>query len=139
MVDIWFHQYTFGRSVHAYSDHKPLQSILRKLLAQAPRRLQGMLMRLQKYNIEVSYERGKNMLLADLLSRAYLPTTVDQDHKEFGNVNTANRLPMSKSRLDEIRVEAQRDEVLQALQVVVMQGWPNDKNLCYRKSYHITV
>ena len=63
-----FHQYTFGRSVHVHSDHKPLESILKKPLASAPRRLQGMMMRLQKYDATVNYERGKNLFLADLLS-----------------------------------------------------------------------
>ena len=53
-----FHQYTFGRSVLVYSDHKPLESILKKPLASAPRRLQGMMMRLQRYDVTVSYERG---------------------------------------------------------------------------------
>ena len=85
-----FHQYTFGRPVHVYSDHKPLEAILRKPLSQAPRRLQGMMMRLQKYDVQVSYERGKNMLLADLLSRAYLTTAEDPEHQEFENVNMAS-------------------------------------------------
>ena len=69
-----FNQYTFGRHVRVSSDHKPLESILSKPLAVAPRRLQGMMMRLQKYTFEVTYEHGKNMHLADTLSRAYLPT-----------------------------------------------------------------
>ena len=105
-----FHQYTFGRPVHVYSDHKPLEAILRKPLSQAPRRLQGMMMRLQKYDVQVSYERGKNMLLADLLSRAYLTTAEDPEHQEFENVNMASLLPISKSQLEEIRVETQRDD-----------------------------
>ena len=122
-----FHQYTFRRPVHVYSDHKPLESILRKPLAQAPRRLQGMMLRQQEYTVEVSYERGKNVLLADLLSRTYLPTTVDQYHEEFENVNTANLLPISKYRLDEIGVETQRDEASHALKEVILRGWPEDK------------
>ena len=122
-----FHQYTFGRQVHVYSDHKPLESILRKPLAQAPRRLQGMMMRLQKYNVDVTNERGKNMLLADLLSRAYLPSTESPENKEFENVNMASLLPISKPRLDEIRVETQRDDSLQALKAVIIRGWPEDK------------
>ena len=82
-----FHQYTFARPVHADSEHKPLESILRKLpLSQAPRRLQGMMMRLQRYNVHVSYERGKNMFSADLLSRAHLPTLEATDHEEFETV-----------------------------------------------------
>ena len=69
-----FNQCTFGRHVHIESDHKPLEAILLKPLARAPRRLQLIMMRLQKYDFTVHYERGKNMHLADMLSRAYLPT-----------------------------------------------------------------
>ena len=36
-----FNQYTFGRHVHVESDHKPLEAILLKPLARAPRRLQS--------------------------------------------------------------------------------------------------
>ena len=39
-----FNQYTFGRHVRVSSNHKPLESILSKPLAVAPRRLQGMMM-----------------------------------------------------------------------------------------------
>ncbi|KAK2564108.1 Retrovirus-related Pol polyprotein from transposon 412 [Acropora cervicornis] len=48
-----FNQYTFGRHVKIQSDHKPLESILKKPLACAPKRLQGMMMKLQKYDYEV--------------------------------------------------------------------------------------
>lgn len=68
-----FNQYTFGRQVHIESDHKPLEAIMLKPLARAPRRLELMMMRLQKYDFTVHYERGKNMHLAYMLSRAYLP------------------------------------------------------------------
>ena len=66
-----FHQYTFWHHVKIQSDHKPLESILKKFLGCAPRRLQGVMMRLQKYNIELRYERGKDLHLANTLSRAY--------------------------------------------------------------------
>ena len=68
-------QYVFGRHVKIQSDHKPLEAILRKPLASAPRRLQGMMMRLQKYDFEVRYQQGTRMHIADTLSRAFLPTT----------------------------------------------------------------
>ena len=67
------------------------------------------------------------MLLADLLSRAYLPSTESPENKEFENVNMASLLPISKPRLDEIRVETQRDDSLQALKAVIIRGWPEDK------------
>lgn len=45
-----FNQYTYGRHVKIHSDHKPLKSILKKPLTNALRRLQGMMLRLQKYD-----------------------------------------------------------------------------------------
>lgn len=98
-----FHQYTYGRHVKIQSDHKPLESILQKPLACAPRRLQGMMLRLQKYDYEVRYERGENLHLADTLSRAYLPTTTHPSGAEFDHINSAAFLPVSTSRLKEIQ------------------------------------
>ena len=49
-----FNQYTFGRHVYIEGDHKPLEMILQKPLARAPRRLQLMMMRLQKYDFTMS-------------------------------------------------------------------------------------
>ena len=77
-----FDQYTYVRRVNMVSDHKPLESIMKKALASAPKRLQGMMMRLQKYDINLIYVPGKNLLLADTLSRAYRPTT-DGRHDDF--------------------------------------------------------
>ena len=98
-----FHKYTFGRSVIVRSDHKPLESILKKSLSSAPRRLQGMMMRLQKYNIDVRYACGAKMYIADLLSRAYLPEVGGEDAKEFELVNMIKPLPVSDQKLKEIQ------------------------------------
>jgi hypothetical protein len=43
-----FHRYTYGRSVNVDSDHKTLESIVKKSLLSAPRRLHRMLLRLQQ-------------------------------------------------------------------------------------------
>ena len=69
-----FNDFTFGRRTVVHTDHKPLESIFMKPLHRAPKRLQGMLIRLQKYDLVVQYERGSRMFLADTLSRAYLPS-----------------------------------------------------------------
>ena len=123
-----FHQYTFGRSVLVYSDHKPLESILKKPLASAPRRIQVMMIRLQRYDVTVSYERGQNIILADLLSRAYLPKSPEPEDKEFEFVNMASYVPISDPRLEEIRRETRADESTQVLTRVIFQGWPDDKS-----------
>lgn len=51
------------------SDHKPLENILCKLLALSPPRLQCMLLVLQKYSITLIHKPGKEILVADTLSR----------------------------------------------------------------------
>ena len=78
-----FDMYTYGRLVCVQSDHKPLQIITKKLLLQAPRRLQRMFMQLQRYDSTNTYSRGELMQLADTLSRAAsnLPTTSDLEQE----------------------------------------------------------
>ena len=64
-----FHHYVFGRSIKVQTDHKPLVSIMRKNLVNATPRLARMLIRTQPYNIDVEYVPGKQIQLADALSR----------------------------------------------------------------------
>ena len=68
-----FHQYIYGKpSIHVQTDHKPLESILKKPMCKAPPRLQRLMLTLQPYDLAVSYVPGKYMYLADTLSRAYI-------------------------------------------------------------------
>ncbi|KAK2706792.1 hypothetical protein QYM36_014732 [Artemia franciscana] len=68
-----FHQFVYGRRIIAHTDHKPLEAILSKLLSQAPPRLQRMMIQLQPYDITVQYVRGKDLPVADTLSRLHPP------------------------------------------------------------------
>ena len=60
-----FDHYTHGRQVTVESDHKPLEP--------APKRPQRMLLRVQKYKINIVSKGGKTMHIVDALARAYLP------------------------------------------------------------------
>ena len=71
-----FNQYTYGKKVLVENDHKPLEIILKKPLHDAPPRLQRMLLRLQQYDFVFKHKPGKELVVADTLSRAPLP---DQD------------------------------------------------------------
>ena len=51
-----------------------------------------MMMRLQKYDFTAHYERGENMHLADLLSRAYLPYK-GKEVDDFESVNMSHIRP----------------------------------------------
>ena len=96
-VEKW-HQYAFGRHISVQSDHKPLETIFNKPLSSAPRRLQGMMLRLQGYELTVKYTRGKDLVLADTLSRAFLQT-VPSKQEEFEMINMVGLLPIRPERL----------------------------------------
>ncbi|KAK3735475.1 hypothetical protein QZH41_007907 [Actinostola sp. cb2023] len=69
-----FDQYAYGRHVTIQSDHKPLQAIAKKPLRSTPKTSsgQGMLLKVQKYDVETIYKPGPEMYLGDTLSREFL-------------------------------------------------------------------
>lgn len=60
-----FKQYLYGKQVQVESDHKPLESMFKKRLHKAPTRLQRMLMRLQAFDLRVTYKPGKDSATAE--------------------------------------------------------------------------
>lgn len=124
-----FHQYVYGRkSVLIHTDHQPLESIFRKSLVAAPARLQRMLLRLQNYNLDVEYKKGKDMVLADTLSRAYLSEHVQSSFVNMlQEVRYQETLMMSEERIEEIRKHVRMDEALQELYAVIKEGWPESR------------
>ena len=74
-----FSTYLLGRSFIAESNHKPLEMIAMKNLANAPPHLQRMLLELQRYDVTIKYRPGKEMQLADALSRC--PVRASQEIK----------------------------------------------------------
>ena len=73
-----FWTYVFGRHFTIESDHKSLEQISIKNLADAPVRLQRMLLRLQDYDFTIKYRPGEEMVIADTLSR-YSPEDTPRD------------------------------------------------------------
>ena len=68
-----FDQYLYGKAnIQVESDHKPLESIFKKDILKSPKRLQRMLLFLQKYDLKVKFKKGTEMYIADTLSRAFL-------------------------------------------------------------------
>ncbi|KAK2178660.1 hypothetical protein NP493_536g01003 [Ridgeia piscesae] len=117
-----FHQYTFGRRTNVHSDHKPLEMIVKKPLHKAPRRLQGMFLRMLQYDTDVVYHNGKEMYIADTLSMSYLPHSGGTGN--FGAVNAVRHLPISTERMRMLKTCTDRDETLQISKHVIQRGWP---------------
>ena len=70
--------------ITAVTDHKPLETILAKSINSAPKRLQRMMLRLQKYRLNIVYKKGTQMYISDHLSRSALPNGRTQK-KEIGD------------------------------------------------------
>ena len=64
-----FDLYVYGRRITEETGHKPLITIAKKVLATAPKRLQRMLLRLQRYDFDLIYRPGQQILITDTLSR----------------------------------------------------------------------
>ena len=122
-----FHQYTFGVKVNVQSDHKPLETLMKKPLAQAPRRLQGMMMRLMKYDTDIVYTKGTHMYIADMLSRAYLQNA-GTEQTDIEQVNAVNHLPMRADLVQKIQDHTTHDESLTCIKEIIQHGWPQDKS-----------
>ena len=123
-----FHIYTYGRKVTVYNDHKPLAAILKKPVEDNPVRLQRMLCRIMGYDLEFKYVKGKDLLLADALSRS--PTMNQNRSKIEQEIETTRLLTEDScvtSSLSEITEETAKDDVLQSVINHISEGWKTRK------------
>ncbi len=124
-----FNSYTYGAKVLVENDHKPLEIILKKSLHDAPPRLQRMLLRLQKYDFVIKHKPGKDLVVADTLSRAPLPDIDPEIEKEIScYVHTLlSTLPVTDKMMARLKRATSEDESLQQLRTTVLSGWPETK------------
>ncbi|XP_062576025.1 uncharacterized protein K02A2.6-like [Saccostrea cucullata] len=127
-----FHQYLYGREVQVHTDHKPLVAIHAKPLAQAPARLQRMLLQLQAYDLKLTHIPGKDIPIADTLSRKFLPDTYPQLTAGMDlHVHTVmSSTRMSDRRLEEVRLATQADPQMKILMNIIHDGWPDKRKKC---------
>ena len=118
-----FHNYIFGQTVTVQTDHRPLEAIFKKPLYTAPMRLQKMLLQLQKYSLNVVYVKGKNLHVADALSRNYLNVTEPMTNQDVP-VCIVDCIPITTQKLAELKKETEKDEELQILKRTIKNGWP---------------
>ena len=152
-----FNQYLHGReSTTVEIDHKPLVPIFQKSLHSAPKRLQRMLLRLQKYNLHVKYLPGPQMYIADMLSRAYLQADGSQNEsipgyqifqlsqeqllfQEIADINQLDYMRLSEGTHQQIKQCTIADATLQSLMNMIMTGWPLTKEevpVCIREYWN---
>ena len=125
-----FDQFLYGREkVTVHTDHKPLIPIFQKPIHSAPKRLQRMLLRLQKYELEIVHIPGKDMLIADWLSRAYLKGRRHQGQifDELEHINQMEYVNVSESTQHQFQNATKADASLMELMLMVQHGWPEHR------------
>ena len=129
-----FDQLLFGKSdVTVHTDHKPLEVIFNRPLSSAPRRLQSMMLILQRYTFRVEYRKGSTLLIADTLSRAPLRTTAHNPvHNEMVyrvdfEADNPDLSGFHDATLQDIRAAALTDPEQIEVQALVTTGWPASK------------
>ncbi|XP_026672572.1 uncharacterized protein K02A2.6-like [Ceratina calcarata] len=135
-----FRQYIFGKTVTVESDHKPLEAIFNKPLNECPPRLLRMRLSLQNFDIVIRYKPGKELLLADALSRAYLQNGTDdlEEEIEAQVCFLMDNFPITLDKKEEFKRECLIDEEMQLLVEYIKRGWPNEKSklIDILKPYH---
>lgn len=127
-----FHQYISGKSgITVESDHRPLETIFKKPLSQCPARIQRIRLSTQIHDLNIKYKPGRELLLADALSRSYLDdddNNFDQEIQLYVCV-VEESLPISIDKKQEFIIATENDNDLQTLKNYIVKGWPKNVNL----------
>lgn len=121
-----FHEYIYGKDLSIDTDHKPLETIFKKPISDAPLRLQGILWDVLQYSPKVKYVKGTSIPIADTLSRDCIANETEND--ETYQINSI--VSITDEACQRFKVSTQKNEELQLLKAVVKNGWPcEDKDL----------
>ena len=134
-MDKW-HQYLYGKhDITVHTDHQPRETIFKKPLCKAPRRLQRMMLKLPRDQFSVRYKKGKELYVADTLSRAvadYPSAANAKQEYEVFRLEIAQCRDIEPNRvtsetMQRIKQETAKDSVLLSLCDVVARGWPAER------------
>ncbi|KZS03345.1 Uncharacterized protein APZ42_033952 [Daphnia magna] len=118
-----FRQYVYGQCVTVESDHRPLVGLLDKPIASCSPRIQRMRLQLQRFDFQLVYKPGKELFIADILSRAPSPrvysddVTTEYEEQVHHVINSV--APMESTRQRYARATSE-DPTLQLLQSVML-------------------
>jgi hypothetical protein len=137
-----FEQYIIGNTAKVHTDHKSLINIYHKTLLGVPRRLQMMMLYLHSYGVELQYVPGKELIIADTLSRApsemesqisfekisvkAVATSREKYIKNISSIKLIDNVNITDQRLNEILKATMEDSSLQIVTDFIKNGWPNN-------------
>lgn len=138
-----FDQYIVGnKQVTVRTDHNPLVGIFKKPIITASRRIQVMMLALQRYNLNIEYVPGKELVIPDTISRAPDTKSEIEQYEIFelksmeiltNVIEEQHAVPTlyfnEEKRLEELKEATNKDESLWKVKKFIEQGWPEYKCL----------
>ena len=130
-----YSDYLIGLQFHIETDHKPLVPLFStKLLDELPIRVQQFRMRMMRFNFSISHVPGKNLVIADTLSRAPSSRATSGDHLLQDEADAyvqmmIQTLPATETRLAEIQRKQEEDEVCKQIVKYCEKGWPKANSI----------
>lgn len=87
-----------------------------------------MRMRLQTYDLNITHVPGKDLVIADTLSRAHLSDAEDEvdPNLHILEVVTVLSQAMSENKRDKFVIETEKDGELQCVMKLIRKRWPNE-------------
>jgi hypothetical protein len=131
--------FVYGRKIRVKTDHKPLLGLVKKPLAHLSSRQQRLMARLMRYDFELEYTPGKDLVVPDFLSRAttreepecrckFMATDVPLEEAHVSMINTA---PLSKELQELVEKKAKEDQEYVKMGEAYDKGWPGvEKENC---------
>ena len=127
--------YLVGLQFHIQTDHKPLVPLFStKHLEELPLRVQRFRMRMMRFLFTISHVPGKDLKIADTLSRAPVADPTAEDAFLQQEVTAyvdfvIGHLPATEQRLEEIRACQEADKTCQQIAEFCQAGWPEKSML----------
>lgn len=122
-----FHYFLFCKKFKIQTDHRPLLGLLKKPIDELSPRIQRLAIRLLRYNFDLVYVPGKQMLVADALSRDPNSEKINTDYLDtqlFIHAVIATSTENEKRLISAIN----EDSTLSKVKYYVLQGWPDHKS-----------
>lgn len=129
----------------AKTDHKPLVPIMMtKDIDRTPLRCQRMLMRMMRFNAKVVHIQGKELLIADTLSRFPVGGDETSQIKKIVSLYIYHfeDVSVTPGRLSKIKAATGHDTDIQEVMSYVLHGWPSKVSehiMKYKREGHFSV
>ena len=114
--------YTYGIITQVTTDHTPLVAINNKPTGKASYRIRNLMIKGQTYDHNITYKPGKELLVANALSRSSIGVPENTILEEIKNITISN---VNKDRFDKIREDTKNITITTKLAEIIMTGWPS--------------